>query len=100
MIRQVFETGERLPKRTRLSALCSLVEEVGELSTEVAISENLSYKERGPDGVVGEAIDVIICAIDLIRIDSPNITEEEILDILETKCDKWMLKTLLRDEGV
>jgi adenylosuccinate lyase len=54
MIKQVFETGERLPKRTRLSVLCSLVEEVGELSTEVSISEGLSYKTEGPDGVIGE----------------------------------------------
>jgi NTP pyrophosphatase (non-canonical NTP hydrolase) len=94
MIKQVFETGERLPKRTRLSVLCSLVEEVGELSTEVSISEGLSYKTEGPDGVIGEAVDVLICALDIIKVHKPEITEEEIIKLVQDKCAKWKRKSL------
>ena len=65
-------------KRNRFSVLAKVVEEVGEVSTEVAIVEKMSYKTPGSDGVIGEAIDAIIALTDLIYVDNPNITEEEI----------------------
>ena len=67
-------------------------EETGELSTEVAI--DLGYKDRepGPDGVVGEAVDLIITAVDMINAQQPGITVEEIQAIVAKKCAKWVAK--------
>jgi NTP pyrophosphatase (non-canonical NTP hydrolase) len=94
MIKEVFETGSSIPERSKLGILCSLVEEVGELSTEVSISEGLSYKTEGPDGVIGEAVDVLICALDIIKVHKPEITEEEIIKLVQDKCAKWKRKSL------
>lgn len=80
--------------RTKHKVLASLMEEVGELSTEVNISEGLSYKEPSVDGVVGEAIDVIACALDLIYLENPNITQLDIEKIISLKCSKWKQKSV------
>lgn len=76
--------------RTPDEVFKSLVEEVGELATELAIESGHSVKPKGKDGILGESIDVILCAIDLIYKKQPDITEEEILDIIYNKCQKWI----------
>lgn len=43
----------------------------------------------GKDGVIGEAIDMIICDIDQIYLENPEITEAEVIAIAERKCEKW-----------
>jgi hypothetical protein len=59
----------------------------------VEIEEELTLldqgKDPGADGVVGEAIDVIACMLDLIFTSRPNITDAEINAILLAKCEKW-----------
>ncbi len=50
--------------RTPYSVLTKMYEEAGELSLEVAILGGDSYKSPGKDGVVGEAADFIIAAVD------------------------------------
>jgi hypothetical protein len=45
----------------------------------------------GPDGIVGEGIDVILCKLDLILEAEPNITNEQILEIARTKGRKWIV---------
>jgi hypothetical protein len=54
----------------------------------------LSYKTEGPDGVIGEAVDVLICALDIIKVHKPEITEEEIIKLVQDKCAKWKRKSL------
>jgi phosphoribosyl-ATP pyrophosphohydrolase len=70
----------------------AVTEETGELATEVAI--DLGYKDRepGPDGVVGEAVDLIITAVDMMNAQKPGITVEEIYAIVNNKCNKWIAK--------
>jgi NTP pyrophosphatase (non-canonical NTP hydrolase) len=92
MISTVFELGDKMPKRTRYKVLAKITEEVGELAQEVAIAEGDSYKEEGKDGVIGEAIDVAICALDIIRVHDPSITEHEILGMVKLKLLKWQEK--------
>lgn len=53
-----------------------------------AIFENVDDE----DGVVGEAIDVILCAVDIIFQHNPDLTEQDLLPIVQRKLDKW--KTL------
>jgi hypothetical protein len=63
--------------------------ELGELQMEVIIAEGKSYKQPGKDGVIGEAIDLIICAVDLIHKMDPNITEQQLQSIADRKLLKW-----------
>lgn len=78
--------------RTRYSVLASAMAELGECAEEIAISEKHSYKKPGADGIVGEAIDTILCLLDLIYVVSPSTTEDDLNIIAEQKCKKWIDK--------
>lgn len=80
--------------RTPYSILASATSELGELAQEVMINQHHSYKQPGTDGIIGEAIDVIACLLDLIHKVDPSITEKELERIAATKCIKWA--TLVR----
>ena len=72
--------------------MLAVTEETGELATEVAIDLGHKNREPGPDGVVGEAVDLIITAVDMINAHQPGITIEEIHAIVTRKCGKWVAK--------
>lgn len=73
--------------RTLQDILNHLIGETEETQDEIA---KIAKGERaGDDGVVGEAIDMIQCGIDLIFSTRPDISDEEIADIMENKCEKW-----------
>lgn len=59
----------------------------------VELDEEITKVEQGQaegvDGVVGEAIDVILCKLDLIFQKVPDISDEVILEIAAKKCLKW-----------
>jgi hypothetical protein len=63
-----------------------LYDELLELNTEL-----YSY-EPGEDGIAGEAIDVILCALDLIFKSAPDMTDAEIVAYADKKCQKWAKK--------
>lgn len=44
-----------------------LMSEAGELAEEINIKNGRSSKPVGKDGIVGEAVDVILCAFDVIK---------------------------------
>lgn len=76
--------------RSPYNVLTHLTSEVGELATEIEIKYGMvKNKQPGKDGVIGEAIDIIICAVDIIYIENPQITIDEILDIVKSKLVKW-----------
>lgn len=50
---------------------------------------NVGLPQYGEDGVVGEAVDVMLCMIDIIYTYDPHITEDQILSVVEEKLDKW-----------
>lgn len=70
----------------------SVVAEVGELSEEVDIALGTSYKQPSEDGVVGEAVDVIIAALDLISVHNPEFTDEQFMEYALKKMNKWKSK--------
>lgn len=82
--------------RTTEDVLPFLMEEVGELSTEIMIRAGKSGKKKGDDGVIGEAVDVILCALDIIFLDygpcDSEDLEELIHTIIKTKAAKWKAK--------
>ena len=66
--------------------------DIGETAEEVNIASGISYKKPGVDGVVGEAVDVMLCLLDLIHKYDPTITKEQINALAEAKCQKWLKK--------
>jgi NTP pyrophosphatase (non-canonical NTP hydrolase) len=97
MIKYIFDTSDFINKfelthRTSHEVLDSVMEEAGELATEVNIQSGHSTKEPGDDGIFGESVDVIINAVDMIRINYPDLTEQDIIDMVMKKCDKWITK--------
>lgn len=92
MINIILDTCKKVHKQRDIAdVFTSLIEEVGELSTEIAIERGHSHKLPGEDGIIGEAVDVVLCAIDEMYIHKPNITEDEISNIIRKKCNKWIL---------
>lgn len=95
MIKETFEVSLVVRPRSKYEVLSQLMEEVGELATEVSIAEGYSNKETN-EGIISEGVDVITCVLDLIWLGSPNITEEEleadIMAVLQQKLQKWKKK--------
>lgn len=98
-ISHILSVSQKLCTGDKNQIMHAVTEETGELATEVAIS--LGYKKRtpGPDGVIGEAVDLIITAVDMINAERPGITVDEIRHIVVNKCNKWAEKTFVRPKG-
>lgn len=93
MIDQILETSKRINNNRNIGLVFySLIEEVGELSTEISIKEGFSLKKEGDDGIIGEAVDVVLCAIDAIYINNPSVTSKEISEVIQKKLLKWETK--------
>jgi hypothetical protein len=61
--------------------------ELGELQAEqFKVAQQV---EPGPDGVVGEAVDVILCLVDLIYQYQPDIGIHELNAVIDRKLYKW-----------
>lgn len=73
--------------RTMNSVADHLRGELIELDDEV--KKMVFCQEQGTDGVIGEAVDVLICAIDLAKIWDSSLTPEQIRQIVINKLDKW-----------
>lgn len=56
------------------------------------LQEEIDGTGDGRDGIVGESIDIIACALDMIFEVQPDITDEQIDAIMEAKCAKWARK--------
>ncbi len=46
----------------------------------------------GEDGISGEAVDVILCALDLISKSNPEMTDDDLKNIIDKKFNKWKMK--------
>jgi NTP pyrophosphatase (non-canonical NTP hydrolase) len=67
--------------------------ELGEVAEEIAIASGDSYKTPGPDGVNGEAIDLICSGLDLLfKNNGDTLNEQELVAIAQPKLDKWIEK--------
>lgn len=97
MIQEVFKVSGVVAPRNTYEVLASLMEEVGELATEVAIEGGYSSKDR-EEGIMGECVDIVTCALDMIWLHytriglSEEVIEQQIMLILQSKLDKWKRK--------
>jgi hypothetical protein len=77
--------------RTDLDVLEHMESEVKELRSDIENPDN-----PGPDGIFGEAIDVMACCIDIIRRRYPDMSIEELeamsAEKMREKCAKWQRK--------
>lgn len=90
LITEIFTASDEIKNnRTVQDVLNHTVTELGELAMEVIIDQGKSYKHPGKDGIIGEAIDIIACAVDIIRVHAPELTEEDIISIALPKLAKW-----------
>lgn len=80
--------------RTIEYAYEKLQEEVAELGVEI---QNGS---TGEDGIKGEVMDVVNCALDILFKAHPEITMKQIDALMEAKCRKWMKNYSTHDENV
>ncbi len=64
-----------------------LSEEVGELATEIMVEGGHTYKKAGKDGVEGEIVDVLVCALALWANKRYNL--EYMYELLDSKIGKW-----------
>lgn len=97
LLTMVLEAGALVDKleqtpRNHMEVLSALGEEYGELSTEVRIATGVSYKEPGKDGVFGEAVDNMLVSIDMIYVDNPEVTVQQITNYAALKLAKWQTK--------
>lgn len=79
-------------KEDQFKILSSLSEELGELSAEVRIAHGEKSGEPGKDGIVGEAVDLILGALDMIYSETGSLNEPVITDIVRKKCEAWITK--------
>lgn len=64
-----------------------LQSEVVELRDE--IGEKITGGESGVDGISGESVDIILCALDAISLEYPDMTWQELDEIMFAKFSKW-----------
>ena len=96
LVSETFRYSDQIiNRRDTFYVLSKCIEELGELSEEVQIAAGVCYKEPGKDGIVGEAIDLITCALDMIRITHPHLTEDDIVAIAIPKLEKWKSKATI-----
>jgi hypothetical protein len=78
--------------RSLYTVQAAMSAEMGEVSEEVAIAMGDSYKTPGPDGVNGEAVDLIVAGLDLLYVNNRDVTEEQIMALAIPKLEKWIDK--------
>lgn len=69
-----------------------MMEEVGELATEIHRKYPSCieyYKDPGKDGILGEAVDTIICALAVFFSEGGD--EERLQALINDKCIKWFM---------
>lgn len=90
-IDMVVASADRIfPRRSYDTILKSLMEEMGELSTEIAIVQGTKKRAASPDGVKGEAIDVFVVAVDMLRAAWGNeINTPTFKAAVQRKLNKW-----------
>lgn len=65
----------------------------GHLQGEVIeFRDEIETDSAGEDGIKGEAMDIINCTIDIIIQRYPETTEEELLELMRKKLNKWKEK--------
>ena len=95
MISEIFNMSQAIKDgRTVQTAFNHLIQEVAELSAEINIELGVSDQKPGEDGIVGEAIDICLCALDIVwQKTDGKMTREEVIAFINKKLLKWQSTT-------
>lgn len=89
VLSEVARISALFGKRRSLPAvMLQMQEELGELSTEVAIATGTKRREPSLDGVLGEAVDVAIVALDMAMLEAGG-DVEKVVETFKRKLAKW-----------
>jgi hypothetical protein len=92
---KTWQVSEVVQQRDVLLVLGKLMEECGELAEEVLKKKGFKKGEEGRDGIIGEAVDVITVALDIIYLSYPGKEEarRSLLNwFVKHKLKKWEQK--------
>lgn len=89
VLRDIEAVSKRVGSGSTQAILLSLMEEVGELATEVSIEAGTKNRAPSPDGVEGEAVDVLIVVCDLLTSLFGSLNSQELKDKVAEKLAKW-----------
>jgi NTP pyrophosphatase (non-canonical NTP hydrolase) len=93
MFNLITEMSDKLGKGSDpVIRMLKFGEEVGEFTVEVAVKTGNCSKPQGPDGVVGEAADVIITCLDIMHKLHPEVTSKQFDEVVKNKLAKWERK--------
>lgn len=91
LLETVFKASAKVNDGRDLKDVLGVVmEEVGELSTEINIKTGHKDRKPGEDGIVGECVDAIAALVDVIYLEEPNLSQQEFNRLLARKCRKWV----------
>lgn len=89
LLQMIEATSKRVGTGDTQAILMSLVEEVGELATELNIENGTKDREPSEDGVEGEAVDVLIVIGDLLTSLFGSLESEALRLKVKEKLTKW-----------
>ena len=89
ILQMIEATSKRVGTGDTQAILLSLVEEVGELATEINIENGTKDREPSEDGVEGEAIDVLVVIGDLLTSLFGSLESAELRTKVAAKLAKW-----------
>lgn len=94
LVSEILDTSTQVENdRNIQDILTHAMTELGELALEIQISRGKSYKSAGSDGIVGEALDVIACMVDIIYIHYGILADEKyMVSLIKPKLEKWKQK--------
>ena len=88
-IQQILTVAKRIKNSRDIDSVFTHLEgEVNELMAEI---DHKFYgdEDKGEDGIIGEAVDVALCALDIAILDNADLTEEQINEVVSRKLAKW-----------
>lgn len=89
ILQMIETTSKRVGTGDTQAILFSLMEEVGELATEINIENGTKDREPSEDGVEGEAIDVLVVIGDLLTSLFGSLESAELRTKVAAKLAKW-----------
>lgn len=92
ILQMIETTSKRVGTGDTQAILFSLMEEVGELATEINIENGTKEREPSEDGVEGEAIDVLVVIGDLLTSLFGSLENPELHTKVAAKLAKWERK--------
>lgn len=89
----LFEKIKSVSDNNITKTFCYLMSEIGEISDEIMSFDFYKHNhQKVINNLILEAIDAIVCLLDLILILKPDYSKEDFINDLSVKINKWQNK--------